>query len=384
MDTHTEEHLLPVHYQILRVLDTGSAKTRADLARSLGVAPSTASARVQELLDWGRVTESGMVPSHGGRPATMLRTSNGPTRFLAVSLGSRHARMGVLSFSGSIEHVEEVPFDVGKDPESALESLLEPIERTISSDTAGSGIAAACIAIPGPVDAGRQTVTNAARLPGWQDFAAGTWLSSRLGVPVLVENDANLTALGEHVLHPDLSSSITVKAGTGIGAGVVIDGKVHRGATGMGGDLSHARLPGTPDIPCACGNTGCLESVASGQALVRQMQATGRQVENLGDIVKLVLRGEPESTLAVREAGRTVGMMLCPIVEFINPQALFLGGQLSSLEVFVAAVRGQLYDGCHPLVTMELVIEPASAGPDAALIGAAHLLVDHQFNVLTS
>lgn len=379
MEAREIQRLNRLHAQILQAVSHKTARTRADLARSLKVAPSTISARVQELLDMGELTETGVAASQGGRPATVLSAARESTRFLVISLGSVHVRLGIVDGAGVIETVEEHPINVESGPEATLTSLLPLIEKITTLGPTTHSIQAACIAIPGPVDSPTQSVTHPSRLPGWHNFEVASWLREHLGIPVLVENDANLMALGEHIQHPELSSTITVKAGTGIGAGMIIDNHCYRGATGMGGDLSHARLPGAPDIPCACGNTGCLEAIASGQALVNQMRTQGYTITGVSDIVAMAMDAEPTATLAVREAGRTLGLMLCPIVEFMNPQAIFLGGQLSSLEAYVASVRSQLYDGCHPLVTRDLLISPTTAGPNAPLIGAAHLLMENLF-----
>jgi Transcriptional regulator/sugar kinase len=369
--------------QILRAIAGKEARTRAELARYLKLAPSTVSARVQELLANGELIEVGISSSQGGRPPTVLRTAQEAFRYLVVSLGSVHVRLGIVLGSGEIEGVEEHPVDVRNSPEETLQNLTPLLQSLMESTNERGGVQAVCVAVPGPVDVKAQSIVHPSRLPGWNNFPVAKWLNEQLKVPVVAENDANLMALGEHIQHPELASTITVKAGTGIGAGMIIDGKCYRGATGMGGDLSHARLPGAPDIPCACGNTGCLEAIASGQALVDQMRQQGHAVTGVSDIVAMATDAEPSATLAVREAGRTLGLMLCPIAEFTNPEAIFLGGQLSTLEAYVASVRSQLYDGCHPLVTRDLVIAPTTAGPDAILIGAAHLLMGEYFHMIT-
>jgi predicted NBD/HSP70 family sugar kinase len=193
----------------------------------------------------------------------------------------------------------------------------------------------------------------------------------------VVENDANLMALGEHVSSPHpVRHSVTVKAGSAIGSGIVVDGVVYRGSDGAAGDFSHARVPAGGAIPCSCGNTGCLETIASGAALVRVLQEAGRDVTDTAQVIRLARSGDPEATTLVRTAGRHLGEVLCTVVNFFNPGAVFLGGGLSTVEPFVAAVRSQLYEGCHPLVTQRLLIARASAGADAGLVGAGRSVLD--------
>jgi predicted NBD/HSP70 family sugar kinase len=161
-----------------------------------------------------------------------------------------------------------------------------------------------------------------------------------------------------------------VKVGSGIGAGVIADGRLYRGATGGAGEITHVRVEAAQDTPCSCGNTGCLETVASGAALVRILRERGLRVAATEDVVRLATDADPEATRAVRRAGGYLGRVLAANVNFFNPDAVYLGGILSTLEPFVAAVRSQLYEGCHPLVTQHLVIERTSLGADAGLAGA--------------
>jgi predicted NBD/HSP70 family sugar kinase len=211
-------------------------------------------------------------------------------------------------------------------------------------------------------------------MPGWNRFPVRDWFEERFAVPVAVENDANCMAVGEHSVRPvEHRQSIMVKVGSGIGAGVIVDGRLYRGATGGAGEITHVRVEAAQDTPCSCGNTGCLETVASGAALVRILRERGLPVAGTEDVVRLALDADPEATRAVRQAGRYLGQVLAANVNFFNPDAVYLGGILSTLEPSVAAVRSQLYEGCHPLVTQHLVIERTSLGADAGLAGAGQL-----------
>lgn len=368
----TEDFGLPA--RIVGAVSSKAAETRVDLAKHLQVAPSTISLYVQDLLDAGVLSEKGRASSRGGRPAKILAIKASAGHFLVADLGGTHARLGIADLSGKLLATTERPISIADGPESVLDQLTKYFgeleeERQVTSSRKG-----ACVGLPGPVDAGRQRVDSPSRMPGWNQYPAAAELTSRLGTATIIENDANLLALGENCLHEELSSSITVKAGTGIGAGMVIDGALYHGATGVAGDLSHARVPDGSQTLCACGNTGCLEAVASGAALVEEMRQAGRDVENVLEIAQLANDGDVTATSLVRGAGHRLGAMLCPIVGFTNPQAVFLGGLLSTLEPYVASVRSQLYDGCHPLVTKDLIIDRATGGPDVALVGGAHLL----------
>jgi predicted NBD/HSP70 family sugar kinase len=169
------------------------------------------------------------------------------------------------------------------------------------------------------------------------------------------------------------ATMIVVKAGTGIGCALVTSGAVHRGASGVAGDITHVRVDAGADIPCGCGNSGCLETVASGAAIVKSLRANGIDVADTGELARLCDDARPEAIAAVRTAGRLLGEVLAAVVNFVNPDVVVLAGRLASLEAFVAAVRGALYERCLPLVTQHLEVGVVSTGMDAGARGAAAL-----------
>ncbi|NDZ85045.1 ROK family protein, partial [Streptomyces sp. SID10115] len=153
-------------------------------------------------------------------------------------------------------------------------------------------------------------------------------------------------------------------------SGVISAGRPHDGANGSAGDISHVRVDAAGDRPCSCGNIGCLETVASGAALIRELARQGVEVSDTGDLLRLVADGDPQATTLVRTAGRHIGTVLSVVVNFFNPQAVALGGVLATAEPLVAAVRGVLYERCLPLATADLEITTTVTGVDAGLLGA--------------
>ncbi|WLW51450.1 ROK family transcriptional regulator [Streptomyces sp. SX92] len=356
--------------RILELLASGQAATRTELADLLGAAPSTVSFAVGKLVDYGLVAEEGTRNSTGGRPRKVLRLGGSDGYAVAAELGGKHAHVGVVHPGGGLTDVSTVPFATAAGPEAALPGLVETLEAL--ADRHGRNLLRGVgLCLPGPVDVESGLVTLPARMPGWNRFPVRDWLQERFGVPVAIENDANCMAVGEHSVRPaEQRQAIMVKAGSGIGAGVIADGRLYRGGSGAAGEITHARVEAGHAIPCSCGNTGCLETVASGAALVRTLRERGLDVASTEDVVQLATDADPEATRAVRQAGRHLGQVLAANVNFFNPDAVYLGGILSTLEPFVAAVRSQLYEGCHPLVTQRLVIERTSLGADAGLLGA--------------
>ncbi|KJL30738.1 ROK family transcriptional regulator [Microbacterium azadirachtae] len=359
--------------QIVELVTRGEALSRSDLARLLGIAPSTVSLRVQELVDAGILRENGQAQSSGGRRARRLSLGGTQHRVLAAELGGEHARLGLLDLGGHLDRTATIPITIADGPEATL-TLVEAGLRELAD---GADIRAVGIALPGPVNFETGSVDQPSRMPGWPGFRVGEALTARFGVPAVVDNDANLMALGEH--HRSLTRdqhSITVKAGTAIGSGIIVAGSVHRGATAAAGDITHTRIAEAADIPCSCGNHGCLETIASGAGLVRQMRERGVPVAVAADVLELARNGDPIATTLVRTAGTHLGQVLSGVVNFFNPHAVFLTGSMSASEPFLAAVRSRVYEACHPLATQTLRIESARTGPDAALYGAARLAME--------
>lgn len=367
---------------ILSALASGQARTRGDLVRLLEVAPSTVSARVTELLNEGMVTESGETASLGGRRATILSLTSATGCLAVAEIGGHHARLGLFDTTGQLLRTGDLPLLTTNGPEAAMPRLAEAL-RSLASEEDGPGrIMGVALSLPGPVNPLSGELDMPARMPGWPGFDIPEWLEREFGCPAVVGNDANFCALGEH--HARLGAeehSITVKAGTGIGAGIIVQGAIHYGATGAAGDLTHTRLPAAGDLPCSCGNLGCLETVASGAGLVRALRDQGRQVESTADILSMVAAADPSATTMLRQAGMHLGDVLAGIVNFVNPHALFLTGAMAASELFIAAVRSQIYEGCHPLATRSLTIQAATLGADAGLHGAARALITQLFSV---
>ncbi|MFC4499370.1 MULTISPECIES: ROK family transcriptional regulator [Streptomyces] len=356
--------------RVLELLASGRASTRTELAGLLAAAPSTISFTVSQLLALGLVAEEGTVTSTGGRPRKVLRLGGSDGFAVAAELGGRHAHVGVVLPGGGLTDVSTVPFATDEGPEAALPGLAQTLEG-LAEHHGRALLKGVGLSLPGPVDLASGVVTLPSRMPGWNRFPVRAWLEDRFGVPAAIENDANCMAVGEHTVQPpERRQSIMVKTGTAIGAGVIADGRLYRGGSGAAGEITHVRVEAAHDIPCSCGNTGCLETVASGAALVRILRERGLAVTSTEDVVRRASDADPEATRAVRQAGRYLGMVLAANVNFFNPDAVYLGGILSTLEPFVAAVRSQLYEGCHPLVTEHLAIERASLGADAGLVGA--------------
>ena len=231
------------------------------------------------------------------------------------------------------------------------------------------------IGVPGPVEFATGTVVQPPIMPGWDGVVVPEVLSEHFDAPVLVDNDVNIMGLGEYWSRRLKKEKVLfVKVATGIGCGIVTDGEVHRGADGAAGDIGHIRVTVEDDVICSCGNLNCLEAVASGSALVRQLAAQGFDVRHPRDIVSLSQAGDAKVVRLVRVASQRIGEVLASLASFYNPSRIILGGALAVLrDDLLAGIRGVVYQRALPLATRRLTIETTAFGHRSGILGATIL-----------
>jgi len=366
--------------RVLRLIREGQAVTRADLARRTGLARSTVAQRVDTLIAHRLVYEAGGRASTGGRPPTVLAFNEGAGVVLAADLGATHSRLAVADLSGAPLIEQAYDLDIATGPDAVLtwvqeryQALLAEAGRT-SAEVLGIGVG-----IPAPVASGRGEPVAPPIMPGWDGFSIPRWFAAHYDAPVLVDNDVNIMALGEHWTHwRDIEHLLFVKVGTGIGCGIVADRHIHRGAQGAAGDIGHIRIAGHDDVICRCGNVGCLEAVAGGRALAHRLTEAGIEARTSRDVVGLVRAGEPLAIQIVRDAGRYLGEVLASSVNFFNPGAIVIGGDISDAhQQLLAGVREVIFQRSLPLATGDLRIVPSRLGDRAGVIGAAIMVIEH-------
>jgi predicted NBD/HSP70 family sugar kinase len=168
-----------------------------------------------------------------------------------------------------------------------------------------------------------------------------------------------------------------VKVGTGIGAGLIAHGEVFRGARGAAGDIGHVRVESPKDVMCDCGNENCLEAVAGGRALARDLRDGGLSAANTRDVVELVTAGNATAVHAVRAAGRRLGQTLAAAVNLLNPEVIVVGGDLAEAhDHLLAGVREVVYQRSTALATQSLRIEESQLGQDAGIEGCIVLALE--------
>jgi predicted NBD/HSP70 family sugar kinase len=367
---------------MLGLIRSGQARSRAEIARVTGLSPTTVAQRVDVLIDAGYVREAGMGVSQGGRRPRALEVDPTTGVVCAVDLGSQHATFGLLDLSGRLIATRRERIDIAEGVEPILTWMVGVADALVAEHAEpGQRLRGYGIGVPGPVDSRTRTLVSPSRMPGWNGVDVAAAVTDLTGLPTVVDNDANLMALGEHGLDRSVADLVFVKVGSSIGCGVIASGSLHHGHHGMAGDISHVTVPDAPSVLCSCGRTGCLDAVAGGRAIVRALRDAGVQVDSVDDVLALARDAHPLATRMLREAGTRVGRVLATIMNFFNPQRLALGGILGEAEAFVAGVRSAIYLECLPMITDELEIVVSQAKEQAGILGAGGLVLDRIFDV---
>jgi predicted NBD/HSP70 family sugar kinase len=365
---------------VLSLIRAGEAVTRADLARRTGLARSTVAQRVEALLAHRLVYEAGGSASTGGRPPAVLAFNRGAGVVLVADLGATHSRLAVSDLAGAPLAERAFETDVARDPEVVLSWVHDRFQDLLGmANRDGVDVRGIGIGVPAPVAFSRGEPVAPPMMPGWDGFSIPGWFARHYDVPVLVDNDVNIMALGEHWTHwREFEHMLYVKMATGIGCGLVTDGRIHRGAQGAAGDIGHIRLAGHDNVLCRCGNIGCLEAVAGGRALAARLTARGAPAASARDVVRLVREGEPLAIQAVRDAGRHLGEVMAECINFFNPGAIVIGGDLAEAhQQLLAGVREVAFGRSLPMATRALRMVCSQLGDRAGVIGAAIMVIEH-------
>jgi predicted NBD/HSP70 family sugar kinase len=366
--------------ELFQLLRDGAPRTRAELAKSTGLARSTIAARVDELMRVGLITPVADAVSTGGRPPSQFALNPAAKVVVAADLGASHATVAITDLAGTVLAEQTETLDIAQGPEIVLTWLVEGATALLKRvDRRVRNVAAIGIGVPGPVEHSTGKPANPPIMPGWDRFDIPGWIQQHMNVPVLVDNDVNIMALSERsIAWPNTSNLLFVKVATGIGAGLISDGHLQRGAQGVAGDIGHVQVARGGDVPCTCGNRGCLEALASGPAIARTLRAQGLEAHTGSDVVDLVKRGNIEAIQAVRQAGRDIGEVLTTCVSLVNPSVIAIGGSMARVgEHLIAGVREVVYTRSTPLATEHLSIVQSATAEKSGVLGASMLAVEY-------
>ncbi|GGP24793.1 ROK family transcriptional regulator [Silvimonas amylolytica] len=373
---------------ILALIRSGVATTRARIMQVTGLSRSTVGQRLETLLAAGYLEHGETTASTGGRPQASLRINPEFGVMLLADIGADKMRLALTDMHGNTLARSAEINDIASGPQTTLTRVLHQFENLLAmAQRTAAEVKGIGVGVPGPVEFAEGRVVRPPIMTGWDGYVVPGFFAPHFNCPVRVDKDVNLMALGEHrAVWPDVAHMMYVTVGTGIGAGLIMDGHPQRGAQGGAGDLGHlfmghAGSAGGGELPiCRCGNAGCLEAYAAGWSLTRQLEARGYPVHMAQDVAALARQGDADVVAMLLQSGRLVGEALAQAVSLLNPSLVVLGGVLAdSQDHLLAGVREMVYRRSLPLATRNLQILGSELAQDAALIGCAHLVADAVF-----
>jgi glucokinase-like ROK family protein len=373
--------------------------TKTDLVSLTEYSRTKVSACIESLLDKGILVANQSTEYSGGRRARSYRLNEALGLVAGVQVGATGLEIGVADFSGRILVQHEEPAAVRDGPIISLSRTCALVDGLLKeNELDGIPLVGIGIGVPGPVDFAVGTVVSPPIMPGWDRFpiidTVQQWFPA---VSVVVDNDVNVMALGEATLGvaKGVHNLIFVKIGTGIGAGIVCEGRIYRGSSGCAGDIGHICVDKNGPV-CPCGNRGCLEKIAAGPAIAERSLAAARAGEsprlleaydkNGGtlrseDVGEAAREGDAVALRVIRESGERIGEVLAALVNFYNPDMIVIGGGVSNLgDLLLSSIRQTILGRSLPLATRNLQIVFSSIGGQAGILGGISLALDYAFN----
>jgi len=365
---------------VIALLRARGVVSQADIARETGLSRTTVSGVVAELRQQGVVVEAAddgaRAEGRGGRPPVPISLSPSLGAVVGVDFGHSHVRVAVADLGHTVLAERERSLHVDPDAKVSLDLAAELVEEVLAeARVPRSTVLDVGMGVPGPVDRARGVVGSATVLAGWVGVRAAEELGARLRLPVEMDNDANLGALAEHTFGAGRGCSdlAYLKLSSGIGCGLIVNGRPYRGTAGTAGEIGHLRVD-DGDAFCYCGNRGCVETLASGCAIVEMLERSQRRSLTLPEVVAQAMDGHQACRRAIADAGRHIGVAVANLCNLLNPGRVVVGGALGQAgELLLAPLRDSFLRYAVRAAAESVEIVPAHLGERAEVLGALAL-----------
>ncbi len=368
--------------RVIRALRDEGQISRADIARRTGLSRSTVSSLVSDLQADGLVVErpepGSAYGQQGGRPPILLSFDASAGAAVGIDFGHSHLRVAVSDLASTILSERREPLDTDHDAQQGLELAAEMVSDALAdAGVPRNAVIGAGMGLPGPIEQSAGTVGSSAILPGWIGMSAATEMRRRLDIPVMVDNDANLGALAEAAFGAgrDAGDLIYLKVSSGIGAGLILNGRLYRGSAGLAGELGHVLVD--PDgIVCRCGNRGCLETVAATGALVDLLRRSHGEDLTVEGMLEASRNGDLGCRRVIHDAGRALGQVVATLLNVLNPELLVVGGDLAGAgDLLLDGMRESVGRAALPEAARRAEVVAGVLGDRAQVLGALALVV---------
>jgi predicted NBD/HSP70 family sugar kinase len=297
---------------------------------------------------------------------------------IGLDFGHAHLRAAVADLGGQIlaERYRELQVDNSADV--ALDTAAREFNQLLDKiETPVSEVTGVVMGLPSPVVSGTGRVVTNSILPGWINHTPAVELQRRIRLPVVLDNDANLAALGEmtYGAATGVRNLIYVKASTGIGTGLVLDGRLYRGETGMAGELGHVQTEISGAV-CRCGNRGCLETLVAVPHILASLQHMHREPLTIDEVLDLIRAGDVSARRVITDAGRAIGRALADLCNLLNPGMLVVGGELAVAgSAFTTGIREAVDRYAQPAIAEAVAIRTTVLGDRADVLGGIALAI---------
>ncbi len=380
---------------VLNMIRQEGTISRAEIAQRTKLSRTAVSNIINSLLEEGLVHPSGTGESNGGRRPMMLNFNYEAGYVLGVDIGANHLIALITDLEGNVVAEQSRPFDIDMGPDKALPLVIEYIREALAIHRVQHPrVLGIGVSVPGPLDFTTGTVIAPPIMPGWDRFPLRHYLSQEFSMPVLVENDANLGAIAErwNGAGQGYQHLAYVKIGTGIGCGLMVDGKIYRGQRGSAGEIGHITI--TRDgPPCRCGSYGCLESMAAAPAIINRVRLAiraGREtsltqhssLDDLTpqDIANAAYGGDKLAQEVLETAGRYIGIALANLINLFNPGIIILGGGVANVGELILNPIWETVRSRSLLASYDQTkIVISQLGREAVAIGAATMVLQEVF-----
>ncbi|MGA5431037.1 ROK family transcriptional regulator [Streptomyces koyangensis] len=360
--------------RVVRAVRLSGSLTQAEIARTTGLSAATVSNIVRELKESGTVEVT--PTSAGGRRARSVSLSGDAGIVIGVDFGHTHLRVAVGNLAHQILAEEAEPLDVDASAEQGFDRAELLVGRLLDATGVDRAkVAGIGLGVPGPIDVASGMLGSTSILPGWSGTQPALALGERIGVPVAVDNDANLGALGELVWGSGrgVRDLAYIKVAGGVGAGLVIDGQIYRGPGGTAGEIGHITLDESGPV-CRCGNRGCLETFTAARYVLPLLEPTHGAGLTMEKVVALAKEGDPGCRRVVADVGRYIGSGVASLCNLLNPSRVVLGGDLAEAgELVLGPIRTSVGRYAIPSAARQLELVPGSLGGRAEVLGALAL-----------
>ncbi|CAG6397954.1 ROK family transcriptional regulator [Streptomyces cocklensis] len=362
--------------RVVRAVRLAGSLTQAEIARSTGLSAATVSNIVRELRDNGTVQVT--PTSSGGRRARSVALSGDAGIVVGVDFGHSHLRVAVGNLAHQVLAEQSEPIDVDASASQGFDRAEQLVARLVeSTGISPEKVLGVGLGVPGPIDVETGALGSTAILPGWSGVNPRQEMSDRLGVPVQVDNDANLGALGELVWGGGrgVKDLAYIKVASGVGAGLVIDGRIYRGPGGTAGEIGHITLDESGPV-CRCGNRGCLETFTAARYVLELLRGSHGEGLTVPRMVQLAREGDPGCRRVTGDVGRHIGMGVASLCNLLNPSRIVLGGDLAEAgELVLGPIRESVSRYAIPSAAQRLSVVPGALGARAEVLGALALVL---------